>query len=296
MSASCIGFSQEDQMWAANVLGEDEPVKLCDTVMFLIGLTCALHGDQEHQDLRCPGHDCQLTVEKDIVCGEKVLVYKSDDRSKTNQGGLKGRKCQPKVVHVPTNPNFNRDLVHLFEKYCSLLPKNSKCSALYRYPLAVRSLTPSTWYTDIPLGVNALKKIVSNLTEKAGLVGKFSNHSLCASAATRMYEQGIDEQTIKHITGHKSDAVQSYKHVNRDMLKHAGLSIVNPGEASKVAVKCDHDKEPKLTVLRAHKNPCVQHDEHGQCPPSCALLKKIDEKCADSKVKKMKLSLKYRRK
>ncbi len=158
-------------------------------------------------------------------------------------------------------------------------------------------MTPSTWYTEKPLGVNALKKIVCKLTEKAGLVGKFSNHSLRVSAATRMYEQGIDEQTIKHITGHKSDTVRSYKHVNRDLLKHAGLSIVNPPAATKVTVKREHQHdEPKLTVSRAHKNPCVQRDESGMCPPSCALLKKIDEKCADAKVKKMKLSLKYRKK
>ncbi len=47
-SATCIGFEQEDKMWESNVLGEDNPAKLRDTVMFLIGLTCALCGGQEH--------------------------------------------------------------------------------------------------------------------------------------------------------------------------------------------------------------------------------------------------------
>ncbi len=130
------------------------------------------------------------------MSGEKVLVYKADAKSKTNQGGLTGHKYSPKVVRVPTNPNFDRDLVRLFQKYCRLLPHATKCSALYRYPLSPNSVTPSTWYTEKPLGVNALKKIVSNLTGKAGLVGRYSNHSLRASAAMRMYEQGIDEQTI----------------------------------------------------------------------------------------------------
>lgn len=46
-------------------------------------------------------------MEKDVVTGEKVLVYKSDERSKTNQGGLKGRWSEPKVVRIPTNPNFD---------------------------------------------------------------------------------------------------------------------------------------------------------------------------------------------
>ncbi len=137
---NAIGFSEEDKMWASNVLGKDEPAKLQDTVMFLIGLTCALRGGQEHRDLRAPGQDSQFSVEEDPSSGEKVLVYKSDERSKTNQGGLKGRKSSPKVVRVPTNPNFDRDLMRLFQKYCRLLPLKGQCKALYRYPLSERNM------------------------------------------------------------------------------------------------------------------------------------------------------------
>ncbi len=294
-SVKSIGFSEEDKMWQSNVLGEDEPAKLRDTVMFLIGLTCALRGGQEHQDLRCPGHDSQFSVEEDSVTGGKVLVYKADEKSKTNQGGLSGWRQKAKVVRVPSNPNFDRDLVCLFQKYCCLLPHQTKCSALYRYPLSPKNATPSTWYTEKPLGVNALKKIVSNLTGKAGLVGKYSNHSLRVSAATQMYEQGIDEQTIKEITGHKSDSVRSYKHVNKELLKHAGLSIMNPGVAAEIGEKhAEHEQSStELTVSKAHKAKYLLRGKDGICPPACALLKKVDEKCTERKVKKVKLSLKY---
>ncbi len=208
-------YSDEEKMWANGSLGEDEPTELRNTVMFLLGLSCTLRGGQEHRDLRCPGHDCQFSVCSDSATGKRYLRYCEDEKSKTNQGGLVGQRQNPKVVKIYGNDDPNRDIIRLFLKYTSLLLTDGKCSALYKYPLAPKKLRASTWYTDKPVGVNALKKIVSTLAKEAGLVGHYSNHSLQASAATRMYQSGVDEQVIKEITGHKSDSVQSYNFKNQ---------------------------------------------------------------------------------
>ena len=50
--------------------------------------------------------------------------------------------------------------------------------------------------------------------KKAGFVGFFSNHSLRATAATRLFNANVEEQLVKLKTGHTSDAVQSYKPVS----------------------------------------------------------------------------------
>ena len=49
------------------------------------------------------------------------------------------------------------------------------------------------------------------LATKAGLSGKFMNHSLRATSATHMFSGGVPEKVIKEITGYKSDAVRLYK-------------------------------------------------------------------------------------
>ncbi len=49
------------------------------------------------------------------------------------------------------------------------------------------------WYTNKPVGVNTLKKVVSDMMKEAGIEGRFTNHSLRATTATRMYDKGIDE-------------------------------------------------------------------------------------------------------
>ncbi|CAC5396557.1 unnamed protein product [Mytilus coruscus] len=58
---------------------------------------------------------------------------------------------------------------------------------------------------------------------EAGLSGFRSNHSLCATAATRLYECGVDEQIISevHVTGHRSDAVREYKRTSETMRRDA---------------------------------------------------------------------------
>ncbi len=42
-------------------------------------------------------------------------------------------------------------------------------------------------------------------------MGHFTNHSLRATAATRLYAAGVDEQLITEKTGHRSTAVRTYK-------------------------------------------------------------------------------------
>ncbi len=224
--------------------------------------------------------------------------------------------------------------MRLFLKYTSLLPVQGKSEALYKYPLSDKKLTGKTWYADKPVGVNSLKKIVSTLAKEAGLVGHFTNHSLRATAATRMFNGGVDEQVIKEITGHKSDSVRAYKHTSEGLLKKAALTIVRP-EHDKSLSEADRkflvrtwevpsdpdvvtvsdsppdfdidqillpevDKREEHVVANSwvplHSGCCPVADETGKCPPICHFLTTLDEKQVSGKVKKMKLSLKYQKK
>ena len=88
-------------------------------------------------------------------------------------------------------------------------PKNGKVVALYLR--AKRRPTECEWYDDVRVGINTITKVVKNMCSKAGLEGFYSNHSLCATAAIRMYAANLPEQLICQRTGHRVDAVRSYK-------------------------------------------------------------------------------------
>ena len=323
MVSEPISFDQEEILWKTDVLGEQNPDQLWCTVLYLIGLSFALRRGDEHRRLRCLGFDPQITVLTDEK-GVKYLSYTEDIKSKTNQGGLAGRKHKPKSVNVYGNSvNSDRDLVRLYEKYTALLPINLKCSVLYKYSLSSGCCTPKCWFPDKPVGVNSLKNVVSNMMKDAGIEGRFMNHSLRASTAMRMFRKGVDEQLIKEVTGHKSNAVRLYKRPSASLLDAACKTVVEKESDMSTTLKKQKlteetsEPEPKPFDIdeykisesdkvsykvkkskfgdQVHKKGCCDGKESGKCGGLCEVLKKIDEKAAKVKVKKVCLSLKSKK-
>lgn len=56
-----------------------------------------------------------------------------------------------------------------------------------------------------------MSKVVKHLCAKAGFDVHFTNHSLRATAATRMYSAELPEELICEKTGHRSEAVRENK-------------------------------------------------------------------------------------
>ncbi len=224
-----------------HVLGEDDPDQLRDTLLFLVGLTFALRGGKEHRALRAPSFDPQIVVKKN-ESSVKFLEYTEDFHSKTNQGGISDRKHQSKVVRAYGHSCQERNIVYLFEKYVRLLPQSGKSDALYKYTTTVSKRTPQTWYVDKPVGINVLSKTVGNLMSRISREGRFTNHSLRVSAATRMFNDGIEEQVVKEKTGHHSDAIRAYKCTAEHLLVSAEKAAI--GDDRPIRGKFDHDQEP----------------------------------------------------
>lgn len=64
------------------------------------------------------------------------------------------------------------------------------------YRSALKCPKPNFWYSNVAVGHNKLASKVKRLCQQGG-----TNHSLRATAATRMYDMGIDEQLICEKTG-----------------------------------------------------------------------------------------------
>ena len=133
---------------------------------------------------------------------------------------------KPKVViHHSNLENPKRCFVRLFKLYTQLCPENRPPNAFYFQP----SNNPSTscWYTIKQLGHNTLHKAVATICQVAGIEGYKMNHSLRATAATRLYQSGIDEQLVMERTGHRSlEGVRSYKRTS-DTQREVSSDILN---------------------------------------------------------------------
>ena len=149
--------------------------------------------------------------------------------SKTHQGGLNDCNNKKKCVKVFENENKERCPIHIYKTYLSSLPQPlNKLPGFYLRPMS--KPTSNVWYRRQPLGRHKLGSMVKNICSKRNLGGYHTNHSLQATAATRLFDADIDEQLIKEVTGHRSLAVCNYKHVSET--KRQKISDVIQGTSS----------------------------------------------------------------
>ena len=252
-----ISVQEEEILWASGHLGDDTPVKLVDTLLYLLGVHFALRAADEHKSLKV---NDQLKVLYDSEVGLKYLYYE-ENTSKCNQGGISSRTYEPKQGRAYENVvNSDRCVVRIFEKYLSLRPSHlPKCSTdLYLRPLSVPN--GSIWYSCQPRGRHALEKVIKKLCDKGGFGGKRTNHSCRASTTTRMYDQGCDEQLICEKTGHRSVAVRSYKRTSNRQLKEVTDILYgnNPNEGP---------SKPKIPKVKATStvSKCPQEEKSEAC-------------------------------
>lgn len=86
------------------------------------------------------------------------------------------------------------------------------------------------------IGVQTIKAIVYAQLKRAGLGDRhFSVHKLRHTAATLMYQNGVDVRTLKEVLGHsRLDTTMIYTHITDDNLKYAAdqspLAHIKPTE------------------------------------------------------------------
>ena len=79
----------------------------------------------------------------------------------------------------------------ILDKYLSLIPAEAKeRDAFYLTPLPCKPQDPSMpWYSAVPVGRNRLGAMLKEMCQEAGVLGKYSNHSLRAGGAREAYSR-----------------------------------------------------------------------------------------------------------
>lgn len=219
--AEVIDEAEEKRLWDNNALGGDTPQKLLDTLLYLNGLHFALRSGVEHRNLQID----QIEVIPPNDTRKYYALRYRENVSKTNSGGLKHLKIEPKcVTHIDTLSETNPTRSHalLLLKYLSLRPNDKK--EFYLTPLQTVTCSSKVWFKSTPVGHNTLAKTVPRLCSTVGISGYKTNHSLRATCATRLYNEGVDEQAIMERTGHRSlSGIRPYKRTNE--IQHFNTSV-----------------------------------------------------------------------
>ncbi len=201
---------------------------------------------------------------------ESTYYEYSEFISKNNQHRFKDIHAKNKVVKAYSNTSSTKCIVKNLDAYFSRIPPNSK--AFYLRPSTHDPVKHSVkaWFFDVPVGVNTLNAAVASMAKKAGLRIRYTNHSLRATSASRLYAKNVPEKLIAEKTGHRSLAgLRAYertttiqeKSMSR-MLEDPLSSFVDPEQKSSAAgssteQKCSSDQPTKLPMITGTLNNCV---------------------------------------
>ncbi len=106
---------------------------------------------------------------------------------------------------------------------------------------------------------NTLQQTIPRLMKSANLTGYYTNHSLRASAPTRMFTSGVDEQAIMSVTGHSStDGVRAYKHMSEQLKELTSTLLNQAGEPAPPPKKKVEEGKENLPQHRPTVDPVFQ--------------------------------------
>ena len=105
------------------------------------------------------------------------------------------------------------------------LPPGS--TAFYMQPVQKQPADPSrAWYKNMAVGVNPPKNMMTKVSELARLPVRYTNHSLRATSASKMFVSGVPEKIVAEVTGHKSvEALRQYERTTNQQFQDVGHSI-----------------------------------------------------------------------
>ena len=114
----------------------------------------------------------------------------------------------------------------------------------------------------MPLGHNTLGKMMSKMSEDAGLSQIYTNHCIRATSATVLHQAGVDPESITYVTGHRSS--ESLKHYisgpSEEQQRTASSILHQYGDSSNVSSNSDSvptssDHNSQIGVSQEHNQP-----------------------------------------
>ena len=103
------------------------------------------------------------------------------------------------------------------------------------------------------VGHNTLKNFVANVCKDVGIQGYKTNHSLQATAATRLYASGVDEQLVMERTGHPSiEGIRSYKMTSTEQQQNISDILSNSKRSCNHTAEVVHHQAAIVPQLPTH--------------------------------------------
>ena len=110
-------------------------------------------------------------------------------------------------------------VVKILDCYKKRVPQEPK--AFYLRPLDKIPVDPDKPWFIMPVSINTLNNVVSKVCRSLDVTfPNYTNHSLRATAASRMFEKGVPEKIIAERTDHRSlSGLRTYEKTTEEQTK-----------------------------------------------------------------------------
>ena len=122
------------------------------------------------------------------------------------------------------------------------------------------------------MGHNKWSTIVVDMAKRTGMDGKFTNHSIRATAASCLYQSNVDDQLVIECTSRCSNCVREYKRTSNAHLQ--GVSEVFYGNSdgiSALPVKWKLESEVDSSVKKVEVLDTSKCEINANANPSVAV-------------------------
>lgn len=155
------------------------------------------------------------------------------------------------VVQYARPLSGERCHVYLLQLYLSKLPESAfQRDIFYMRPRpSIPYSATTSWYYNSPLGHNTLDSFLKEMFSVAGLdTANKSNHSLRATAISRLYQGHVPEKLIMEHSGHLSrDGISSYERTTPAQEKFLSDILAKPGSSTSKQPVIDDSQKMDLS-------------------------------------------------
>ena len=110
----------------------------------------------------------------------------------------------------------------------------------------------SCWYICSGMGKNTLGEIAKRMSQKAGLSGRFTNHSGRKTAVTTLVNENVPVNEIMQLTGHKNiKSINDYSCASMSKQQEMSNMMAN---ASKPKAMCNSNMDNALRAIENYEN------------------------------------------
>ena len=226
----------------SDVFNPINPLSLLRSVWFHVVLYWCRRGREGQRNLTVNSFAFEVDSS-----GRRYVRITNDESSKNHPGGLgdvSSTEKEARMYETDQPIDGYKALALYLEKV------NPNCLALFQYPARSWQTTNTVWFENRPLGVKKIAKMMTEISQAAGLSKNYTNHSVRATAITVWSNAGIPNRHIMAISGHRKE--QSLVHYNA---RTSSLQLRNCSDVLSRSLLIDDRLNPLSHTSSARSQP-----------------------------------------